>query len=55
MPNGTYTLTPRRDGFTFTPATLSVTMNGSNLSGRNFTAAAIPTNLILQARFDSGT
>ena len=55
VPNGTYTLTPRRDGFTFTPATLSVTVNGSNLSGRNFTAAAIPTNLILQARFDSGT
>ena len=26
VPNGTYTLTPQREGFTFTPATLSVTV-----------------------------
>jgi hypothetical protein len=55
VPNGTYTLTPSLQGYTFTPATLQVTVNGSNLSGRNFTAAALPTNLILEAHFTSGT
>jgi hypothetical protein len=54
VPNGTYTLTPRRDGFTFTPATLSVTVNGANLSGRNFTATAVPAGVLLEAHFTTG-
>jgi len=55
VPNGTYTLTPSREGFTFSPASLSVTVNGANLSGRNFTATALPANVILEAHFNSGT
>jgi hypothetical protein len=55
VPNGTYTLTPSRQGYTFTPATLQVTVNGGNLSGRNFTATAVPANLILEARFNTTT
>jgi hypothetical protein len=54
VPNGTYTLTPSLSGFTFSPATLGVTVNGANLSGRNFTAAPVPTDIILEARFNSG-
>jgi hypothetical protein len=34
--NGTYTLTPAMSGTTFTPATKSVTVNGSDSSGQNF-------------------
>jgi hypothetical protein len=55
VPNGTYTLTPSLSGFTFSPGTLSVTVNGANVGGRNFTAAAVPANVILEAHFDSGT
>jgi hypothetical protein len=51
VPNGTYTLTPSRQGYTFVPATLQATVNGANLSGRNFTATAVPANVILEARF----
>ncbi len=36
--NGTYTITPTKSGYTFTPATLSVTVSGANLTGKNFTA-----------------
>jgi PKD domain len=55
VPNGTYTLTPSRAGYTFVPATLAVTVNGANLTGRNFTATALPANRILEAHFNSGT
>jgi hypothetical protein len=37
--NGTYTVTPSRSGYTFTPASQSVTINGANKTGVNFTAA----------------
>jgi hypothetical protein len=36
--NGTYTITPSKTGFAFTPATQSVTVNGANITGANFTA-----------------
>jgi CSLREA domain-containing protein len=36
VPNGTYTLTPSKSGYTFTPATKSVTVSGANVSGQNF-------------------
>jgi carboxypeptidase family protein len=38
--NGTYTITPSKTGFTFTPASQTATVNGANLTGVNFTAAA---------------
>jgi inhibitor of cysteine peptidase len=37
VPAGTYTLTPSRDGYTFTPAQHTITVTG-NVSGQNFTA-----------------
>jgi hypothetical protein len=40
LPNGAYTVTPSNAGFTFTPANQTVTINGANLSGINFTATA---------------
>jgi hypothetical protein len=37
--NGTYTLTPSKSGIAFSPATKSVTVNGANVSGQNFTGS----------------
>ncbi|NVN93256.1 MAG: DUF2012 domain-containing protein [Desulfuromonadales bacterium] len=42
LPDGSYTLTPSRTNYSFTPAQLPVTMSGSTLSGRNFTASLAP-------------
>jgi len=36
--NGSYTVTPTKTGFTFTPASQPETVNGANLTGVNFTA-----------------
>ena len=38
--NGSYTITPSKSGFSFTPASLSATVNGANLTGQNFAATA---------------
>jgi len=38
--NGTYTITPSSSGYTFSPTSASVTVNGANVSGINFTATA---------------
>ena len=38
---GTYTLTPSLAGHTFTPATLTVTVAGANVTGRDFTSTAL--------------
>ncbi len=39
--NGTYTITPSLAGYTFNPSSLSVTVNGANITtGLNFTATA---------------
>ena len=43
LANGSYTVTPSRSGFTFTPASRSVTVNGANQTGINFTGQAAPT------------
>ncbi len=40
LANGNYTITPVKTGFTFTPATLALTVNGANLTDHNFTATA---------------
>jgi len=39
--NGSYTITPSKAGYSFTPANRAVTVNGANLTGVNFTATAI--------------
>jgi len=43
LTNGTYTVTPAKTGFTFSPASQSVTVSGANVTGVNFTATPIPT------------
>ena len=40
MPNGSYTLTPAKTGYIFSPVSLKVTVAGSSVTGRNF--AAVP-------------
>ncbi len=46
LANGTYTLTPSKVGYTFTPATQTVTISGASVAGVGFTATAIPTSTI---------
>jgi len=38
LPNGTYTLTPLLTGYSFTPATRTVTVAGANITAQDFTA-----------------
>jgi hypothetical protein len=40
--NGSYTITPSRPGYTFTPTSQNETINGANITGVNFTLAVIP-------------
>jgi len=42
LANGTYTIVPSHTGFTFTPSSQSMTVNGANVAGMNFTANAAP-------------
>ena len=39
--NGTYTLTPSLSGYTFSPATRSVTVSGANVTAQNFTGTVV--------------
>jgi len=39
--NGTYTVTPTLDGYSFSPASASVTINGADESGVDFTSASL--------------
>jgi hypothetical protein len=36
LANGTYTVTPSQPGATFTPTSITVTINGANATGKNF-------------------
>ncbi len=46
LANGTYTLAPSHAGYTFSPTSLSVTINGANVTtGLNFTATAQTYNI----------
>ncbi len=38
LPNGTYTVTPNRAGYSFSPSTQTATISGANVTGINFTA-----------------
>src|SRR5260370_17938278 len=40
LANGTYTIVPSHAGFTFTPSSQSMTVNGANVTGVNFTDTA---------------
>src|SRR5205823_1819476 len=43
LANGTYTVTPSKSGFSFSPTSQTVVVNGANVGAVNFTAAALPT------------
>jgi subtilisin family serine protease len=40
LANGSYTLTPSKSGYTFSPASRSVSVSGANVTGQNFTGTA---------------
>lgn len=40
LANGSYTLTPSLEGYTFAPTSRAVSVSGANVTGRNFTATA---------------
>jgi hypothetical protein len=40
LPNGSYAVTPSNVGYSFTPVSQNLTINGANISGVNFTATA---------------
>jgi len=40
LTNGTYSVTPSKSGFAFSPGSQSATVNGANLTGINFTGSA---------------
>jgi hypothetical protein len=42
LANGSYVVAPGHSGYSFTPSTASITVNGANVSGVNFTATANP-------------
>jgi hypothetical protein len=39
LSNGSYSVTPSKTDYTFTPANLSVTVDGANVTGQNFSAS----------------
>ncbi|MBL8264538.1 MAG: S8 family serine peptidase [Xanthomonadaceae bacterium] len=45
LANGTYTLTPSLSGYTFSPASRSVTVNSANVSGQDFTGTGSGTGV----------
>ena len=40
LANGSYTVTPSKSGYTFSPTNMDVTIAGANQTGKNFTATA---------------
>ena len=43
LPNGSFTITPSKSGFAFSPTSSPATVNNANVTGINFTATAVPT------------
>ncbi|HWB99995.1 MAG TPA: N,N-dimethylformamidase beta subunit family domain-containing protein, partial [Bryobacteraceae bacterium] len=42
LADGTYTVTPTKAGYTFSPSSQSITINGANITALSFTAQALP-------------
>ncbi|MBO9663044.1 MAG: pre-peptidase C-terminal domain-containing protein [Dokdonella sp.] len=55
LANGSYTLTPSLSGYTFSPASRSVTVSGANVSGADFTGTPPATNVPPVANFSFTT
>ena len=50
LPNGSYTVTPSKSGFAFTPASQGATINNANLTGITFTGQTVAvTNVTIDA------
>jgi hypothetical protein len=43
LSNGTYTVTPNKTGYAFTPASQPVTVSGASVPSQNFSSVAVPT------------
>ena len=58
LSNGSYTVSPSRTGYAFTPGTQNVTVNGANVSAVSFTGAPTgggQTGLVAAYSFNEGT
>jgi len=58
LANGSYTITPSKTEYTFTPPNLSVTIKGGNIAGKNFkakTKPGVPTGVTAKAGNTSAT
>ncbi|MBZ5512719.1 MAG: pyrrolo-quinoline quinone [Acidobacteriia bacterium] len=47
LPNGTYTVTPSKSGFSFTPGSATVTITNASLTGVNFTASSVVSSVLI--------
>ena len=45
LPSGSYIIAPSQTGYTFSPTTTSVTINGTSATGVNFTGTAVATSI----------
>ncbi len=56
LANGTYTVTPTLSGYSFSPVNRSVTVNGANVTGQNFTGTATaPTTYTISGTISTST
>ncbi len=49
LANGSYTVTPSLAGYTFSPTSQAVTINGANATAPNFTASVSPASITIDA------
>ncbi len=54
LTNGTYTITPAKTGYTFTPTSRTVTVNNANLTGQNFTGIISSATYSISGRVTTG-
>jgi hypothetical protein len=55
LANGVYTVKPSQTGYTFSPASKSVTVNGKPVTGVNFTSAGAPAAQVLPTSLPFGS
>lgn len=55
LANGSYTVTPTLSGFSFSPASAAVTVNGASAPGTNFTASAVTTTYSITGSVTTST
>ena len=53
--NGSYTVTPTRLGYTFSPSSLTFTVSGGNATGKDFIATAISTTYAISGTVSGAT